>query len=152
MSAWLLSVIGVVFLAVLLDFVYPNGKTNAFCKSIFGIFAMIMLIYPLVKIDISSLSQTSMSYISLEEEIRKSKDEYYRLKLENTFSNENIIGVSVEIDSKMKDNDYYISNVFVDIGSIVLSQDLEHKNKYEVIDELILKTINVDKENIIIYE
>ncbi len=152
MSAWLLSVIGVVFLAVLLDFVYPNGKTNAFCKSIFGIFAMIMLIYPLVKIDISSLSQTSMSYISLEEEIRKSKDEYYRLKLENTFSNENIIGVSVEIDSKMKDNDYYISNVFVDISSIVLSQDLEHKNKYEVIEELILKTINVDKENIIIYE
>lgn len=152
MSAWLLSVIGVVFLAVLLDFVYPNGKTNAFCKSIFGIFAMIMLIYPLVKIDISSLSQTNLSYISLEEEIRKSKDEYYRLKLENTFSNENIIGVSVEIDSKMKDNDYYISNVFVDIGSIVLSQDLEHKNKYEVIEELILKTINVDKENIIIYE
>lgn len=152
MSAWLLSVIGVVFLAVLLDFVYPNGKTNAFCKSIFGIFAMIMLIYPLVKIDISSLSQTSMSYISLEEEIRKSKDEYYRLKLENTFSNENIIGVSVEIDSKMKDNDYYISNVFVDISSIVLSQDLEHKDKYEVIEELILKTINVDKENIIIYE
>ena len=152
MSAWLLSVIGVVFLAVLLDFVYPNGKTNAFCNSIFGIFAMIMLIYPLVKIDISSLSQTSMSFISLEEEIRKSKDEYYRLKLENTFSNENIIGVSVEIDSKMKDNDYYISNVFVDIGSIVLSQDLEHKNKYEVIEELILKTINVDKENIIIYE
>ena len=152
MSAWLLSVIGVVFLAVLLDFVYPNGKTNAFCKSVFGIFAMIMLIYPLVKIDISSLSQTSMSYISLEEEIRKSKDEYYRLKLENTFSNENIIGVSVEIDSKMKDNDYYISNVFVDISSIVLSQDLEHKNKYEVIEELILKTINVDKENIIIYE
>ena len=152
MSAWLLSVIGVVFLAVLLDFVYPNGKTNAFCKSIIGIFAMIMLIYPLVKIDISSLSQTNLSYISLEEEIRKSKDEYYRLKLENTFSNENIIGVSVEIDSKMKDNDYYISNVFVDIGSIVLSQDLEHKNKYEVIEELILKTINVDKENIIIYE
>ena len=152
MSARLLSVIGVVFLAVLLDFVYPNGKTNAFCKSIFGIFAMIMLIYPLVKIDISSLSQTNLSYISLEEEIRKSKDEYYRLKLENTFSNENIIGVSVEIDSKMKDNDYYISNVFVDIGSIVLSQDLEHKNKYEVIEELILKTINVDKENIIIYE
>ena len=152
MSAWLLSVIGVVFLAVLLDFVYPNGKTNAFCKSIFGIFAMIMLIYPLVKIDISSLSQTSMSYISLEEEIRKSKDEYYRLKLENTFSNENIIGVSVEIDSKMRDNDYYISNVVVDISSIVLSQDLEHKNKYEVIEELILKTINVDKENIIIYE
>lgn len=152
MSAWLLSVIGVVFLAVLLDFVYPNGKTNAFCKSIFGIFAMIMLIYPLVKIDISSLSQTSLSFISLEEEIRKSKDEYYRLKLENTFSNENIIGVSVEIDSKMKDNDYYISNVFVDISSIVLSQDLEHKNKYEVIEELILKTINVDKENIIIYE
>ena len=29
---------------------------------------------------------------------------------------------------------------------------LEHKNKYEVIEELILKTINVDKENIIIYE
>ncbi len=152
MSAWLLSVIGVVFLAVLLDFVYPNGKTNAFCKSIFGIFAMIMLIYPIVKIDTSSLSQTSLSYISLEEEIRKSKDEYYRLKLENTFSNENIIGVSVEIDSKMKDNDYYISNVFVDISSMVLSQDYEHKNKYEVIEELILKTINVDKENIVIYE
>lgn len=152
MSAWLLSVIGVVFLAVLLDFVYPNGKTNAFCKSIFGIFAMIMLIYPIVKIDASSLSQTSLSYISLEEEIRKSKDEYYRLKLENTFSNENIIGVSVEIDSKMKDNDYYISNVFVDISSMVLSQDYEHKNKYEVIEELILKTINVDKENIVIYE
>ena len=41
MTKWLLSILGVVFLAVLLDIVYPNGKTNKFCKSIFGLFAII---------------------------------------------------------------------------------------------------------------
>ena len=54
MSKWLLSIIGVVFVGVIFDIIYPNGKTNAVCRSVFGIMAIFVIIKPVfnfVKVD-----------------------------------------------------------------------------------------------------
>ena len=50
MTSWLLGIIGVIFLGVLLDIMYPNGKTNVFCKGVFGLFAVVVLITPIIKL------------------------------------------------------------------------------------------------------
>ena len=42
MSGWLLSIVGVVFLGVLFDLIYPNGKTNSLCKTIFALVAVVV--------------------------------------------------------------------------------------------------------------
>ena len=151
MTKWLLSILGVVFLAVLLDIVYPNGKTNKFCKSIFGILAIIVLISPISKIDFKNTSNDNFVSVTLNKNIQKSKDEYYKVKIENALGDDNICGVSVEIESNMDNNVYQIENVFVDTSNLVLTDFLTHNNKYEVIIQKISKLMEIEQERIVIY-
>ena len=151
MTKWLLSILGVVFLAVLLDIVYPNGKTNKFCKSIFGILAIIVLISPISKIDFQNTSNDNFVSATLNKNIQKSKDEYYKVKIENALGDDNICGVSVEIESNMDNNVYQIENVLVDTSNLVLTDFLTHNNKYEVIIQKISKLMEIEQERIVIY-
>lgn len=150
MSTWLLGIVGVTFLAVLFDFVYPNGKTNAFCKSIFGIFAIIMIVSPILNLDFNVENQNYID-ATLNTNIQKSKDDYLVLKINSKLNDLDIVGVDVEISSKMVENVYEIENIFVDTSNIVLTNNLTHTNKYEVIIQEILKLIEIDKERIVIY-
>lgn len=151
MTAWLLSIVGVIFLAVLIDFIYPNGKTNAFCKSIFGLFAIIMLIRPILNIDLKADFNKNFVSTSINKNLKKSKDEYYLMAITKALEDNKINGVDVEIDSKMVDNVYEIENIYVDTTNIVLTNNLTHTNKYEVIIQNILKIVEIDKERIVIY-
>ena len=151
MTAWLLSIVGVIFLAVLIDFIYPNGKTNAFCKSIFGLFAIIMLIRPILNIDLKADFNKNFVSTSINKNLKKSKDECYLMAITKALEENKISGVDVEIDSKMVDNVYEIENIYVDTTNIVLTNNLTHTNKYEVIIQNILKIVEIDKERIVIY-
>ena len=50
MTAWLLSIVGVVFLGVMVDIISPSGKTGGFIKSMFAIFLIYVVITPIVKL------------------------------------------------------------------------------------------------------
>ncbi len=151
MSAWLLSVLGVIFLAVLLDILYPSGKTNAFCKSIFGLFAIVIMISPILKLKNIDNINTNFVDTNINESLKKSKEEYLKLKIENQLKNANINGAIVEIKGKMKNNVFEIENIFVDTSELVLTNNLTHKNKYEVIIQEILSVIEIEVERIVIY-
>ena len=151
MTKWLLSILGVVFLAVLLDIVYHNGKTNKFCKSIFGLFAIIVLVSPIFKIDFQKTSNDNFISTTLNKNIQSSKDEYYKFKIENALEEDDISGISVEIESNMDNNVYQIQNVLVDTSNIVLTDFLTHNNKYEVIIQKISKLMEIEQERIVIY-
>ncbi len=151
MKNWMISIIGVAFLSVLIDIIYPNGKTNAFCKSIFGIFAIFIMISPILKIDIKDVFTSNNVTYQINENIQKSKDEYYISKIEKGLESKDILGVDVEIESKMQDNVYEIENVYLDTSNIVLRENLTHTNKYEVIIQEILKIIEINNERIVIY-
>ena len=150
MSAWLLGIIGIVFLGVLLEIVYPNGKTNAFCRSIFGIFAVVIMISPLLKLKDINLD-TDYVDESLVNSINDAKENYYKIKIEQKLKNNNINGAIVEIKGKTTNNEYEIENIFIDTSEIVLTENLTNINKYEVIIENILDAIEIDKERIVIY-
>lgn len=151
MKAWLLSILGVVFLAVLLDMIYPNGKTNAFCKSIFGVFAVIMLISPIFKIKIDYDNSTNYVDIVLTNNLAKSKNEYLKIRIENALKSKNINGCSVEIKGNYSNNEYEVENIYVDTTDLVLTENITHTNKYEVIIQEILNIIKIDIERIVIY-
>ncbi len=151
MKAWLLSILGVVFLAVLLDMIYPNGKTNAFCKSIFGVFAVIMLISPIFKIKIDYDNSTNYVDTVLTNNLAKSKNEYLKIRIENALKSKNINGCSVEIKGNYSNNEYEVENIYVDTTDLVLTENITHTNKYEVIIQEILNIIKIDIERIVIY-
>ncbi len=152
MTSWLLSIVGIVFLSVLIDLIYPNGKTNSFCKTIFGIFAVIVMISPILKFDFNTIRNSNeIIDAELTNNIMNAKNEYYKLKIEDILKTNNIEGVSVEIESNLEDNVFEIENIYVDTTNIVLTNDLTHTNKYEVILQKIINAINIDSERIIIY-
>ena len=151
MKAWIISIVGIVFLAVLFELVYPQGKTKQFCKSIFGVFAIFVMLSPIFNFDYSKLKSSDDTSISLNINFQNAKDESLKIKVENELKNHNISGVDVEILSKMQDFDYLIDNVYVDSTNIVLTDNITHTNKYEIILELISNTLNIDREQIIIY-
>ena len=71
MSSWLLSIVGVVFMGVLFDLIYPNGKTNSLCKSIFAILSLFVMVAPILKIDINDIKADNFNNQELIEHINE---------------------------------------------------------------------------------
>ena len=151
MNSWLLSIVGIVFLCVLFDIVYPNGKTNTLCKSIFGIFSVFVMISPLVKIDFDNAIESTVVNEILIENINKAKDENERLKIIELLKENGIDGVNVEIVSILNYNVYEIKNIYVDTTNLVLTENITNINKYEVIANKIAEIVDIDLERIIVY-
>lgn len=150
MSKWLISIVGVVFLGILLDLVYPNGKTNAFCRSIFGIMIVCIMISPIVKYKNNDYS-IDLNNSSLLASINESKEFALKSQIEGILRNKGIDGVVVEIESNLLENDFQIENIYVDTSELVLTENLTNINKYEVISRTILEFVDIDNERLIIY-
>ena len=151
MNAWVLSIVGVVFLGMLLDIVYPNGKTNKLCKSIFGIITIAVIIKPIFNIDMKFDSNNFVDNF-LSSSLNNVKINMYVSEIESNLLLNGIDGVFVEIDSKIENNNIIIENVNLDISQAVLLKNFENINKYEVIVNEVKKVVDIDKERIIIYE
>ena len=150
MKSWLLSIVGVVFLSVLFDLIYPNGKINRLCKSIFGIFAVFVMISPLLKINIDDYV-VNLSDDTMLNNIAEAKDNSNKIKIESYLSDCNIVGVDVEIESNITDGEYIIENIYVDTSNLVLSEIITNINKYEVIASKIASVISIEPERIVVY-
>ncbi|MGN0960866.1 MAG: hypothetical protein ACI4PF_01550 [Christensenellales bacterium] len=151
MTSWLLGIVGVVFLGVLFDLVYPNGKTNAFCKSIFGVISVIMIISPILKLDFDNIDANNYIDSGLLDNINYARVENLKTQIINQLSLVGIEGVDVEIESNMVDNEFQVENIYVDTTNLVLTENVTNINKYEVISNEVAKAIQIDKERIIVY-
>lgn len=50
MTSWLLSIVGVVFLGVMIDVIAPSGKTNSIIKTMFAIMLIYVVLSPIIKL------------------------------------------------------------------------------------------------------
>ena len=151
MSKWLLSIIGVVFLGVLFDLLYPEGRVNKLCKSIFGIFATFVMISPLFDFDINKIFVDVKENTLLIDSINNAKEDTYKKKIIKHLQDCGICGVSVEIKSNLDYNDFVIENVYVDSTNLVLTENVTNINKYEVIAKEISGVINIPIERVVVY-
>lgn len=151
MTDWLMGIVGVVFLGVLFDLIYPNGKTNVFCRNVFGVLSLIMIINPLLKIDFNKIQYDDLTNEQIVSNINSSRCENLRLQIEQHLQLRGFDGIDVEIDILMQNNEFNIENIYLDITNLVLSDDLLNINKYEVIRSEVAEVTKVDKERIIVY-
>ena len=150
MTKWLLSVVGVVFLGVMFDLIYPRGKTNTLCKSIFGVISLFVMISPILKFDVNNI-ENSVDTTIINSNIINAMNNSNERKLLSKLKDMGIDGLLVEIEGKMLNNVYEISNVYIDSTNIVLEKNLENINKYEVIMGETSKILSVLPERIVIY-
>lgn len=151
MSSWLLSIVGVVFMGVLFDLIYPNGKTNSLCKSIFAILSLFVMVAPILKIDINDIKADNFNNQELIEHINEAKLNTIKLKIDSHLSSCGIVGVIVKIDSNLTDEDFQIEKIYIDTTNLVLTENITNINKYVVIINEVSNLLKIDKERIIVY-
>lgn len=157
MLSWILSVVGIVFISIIMEIILPNGKTNNFIKSIFSIFLLFIFISPIKEIINKFNTETfNEENIVLDEnflyEINQEKNESNQLLIQNRLKSKGIDGVNVVICNNLNNYDYTIDKIYIDTSNLVISNDLKHINKYEVITNTILELINIEKDKIIFNE
>ena len=147
---WLLNIVGVVFLSMLFDVVFPNGKLNSLCKSIFGLFAMFVIIKPVLNIK-TDVFDTVYVDNELLNNINNSKCDALVLKITSHLESLGMFDVDVEIDSNLNYDEFVVENIYVDVTKLVLNKNFENINTNELIAVEINKISNVDIERIIVY-
>lgn len=157
MLSWILSVVGIVFISIIMEIILPNGKTNNFIKSIFSIFLLFIFISPIKEIINKFNTETfNEENIVLDEnflyDINQAKNESNQLLIQNRLKSKGIDGVNVVICNNLNNYDYTIDKIYIDTSNLVISNDLKHINKYEVITNTILELINIEKDKIIFNE
>jgi len=50
MKAWILSIVGIMFIGVIIEIIMPEGKTNTFIKSMFAIVFMYVVMSPIINL------------------------------------------------------------------------------------------------------
>lgn len=151
MTGWLLGLIGVIFLGVLFDLIYPSGKTNAFCKSIFGVISVIMIISPILNIDFENISEEDLTDTAIIETINNARIDALKSQIVSHLSIKGIDGVDVEIDINVENNDFEVENIYVDTTNLVLTENLTNINKYEVISNEVYNATQIERNRIIVY-
>jgi hypothetical protein len=143
------SIVGIVFIGIMFDMVYPNGKTNLLIRSIFGILLLLVILNSIFNIKFDY----RYNYVdeNLLESIKLNKDKLLESEINSYIFSLGIDEVFVEIDTKLQNNEYVIENIYIDISNAVLLKNFENINKYEVISNELCKKINIDKERIVFF-
>lgn len=150
MMAWLISIIGVVFLGVLVDIIAPNGKTNAVIKCVFAIFVLVVMVSPIIKLlkkdwDIDIDVETDWMQTIKEEKLSSISENISQHLYDNG------VPCVVEVEGDFVANCVNISQVKIYISNSVLNNMDEHINKYKHITSMVKEIVEVDEE-IVIYE
>lgn len=153
MSAWLLSIVGVVFLSVMIDIITPEGKTNAFIKSIFSVFFVYIMISPIVGL-FGKEYTFSYKEIDLQEDyletIARDNISLLETQLHQMLAKKGY-DCFVEIDGNMWGEAIDIRQITVFVPNRVLIDEDKHINNCKVITQLIREVLEVDEE-VIVYE
>lgn len=158
MNSWLLSLVGIAFLGVLVDILTPRNNLNKFIKSVFAIFLLFIIVSPIKNLLHSSAEIFKVNeYLNITDENFFQRNNLARIRMleENInthLKNNEINGVNVIISANMLEFDFEIIEVVVDIKNLVLTKNITHKNKYEIISNAIRNVVNIKKDAIKFYE
>lgn len=156
-SSWVLSIVGVILISVIVEIVLPHGSVGKFIKSILSIFIIFVMISPVVtfkntnffeKIFNQSAIEIDVEYIK---KVNKQKVAEYEKNILESFDKSGYHNVVIKIDAEI-DKDIKINKVYVDICDLVLSENLEHIDKYTNMIAIIKSIIDIKKENIVFNE
>jgi stage III sporulation protein AF len=152
MTAWIISIVGIVLLGVLIEIIIPDGKTNGFIKSIFSIIFMFVVISPIIKL-INKSDTIDLTNIEFNESknnnLTEQKLTEIKFQIENHLRENGVEGADVEVMGYSTNKDIIINQINVEVNNLVILNKDEHINKYKLITKLIKEKVEVDEKNIV---
>ena len=151
-SSWLISVLGISFIGIIIDFILPNGKMKGIVKTAVAIFTILMLVKPIKNIDLNNLNlnftsfQIDSSFVQAND---NKKIENLKNDIEKNINNIGYKGVKIDVFLSENNN---IKTIYVDLSRVVLIDKSLNINKYTNIVATIKQFVNIQEEDIIFYE
>lgn len=151
MQQWIISIIGIVFVLLILDLILPSGSCKKIIQSVISIFFLCIFFSPL-KSFISKTTSTEFSVDSgLYTTINLAKVQSIKDIILNELRSSGIKDVNVDIVTNTANIDFDIKYVYVDVSNLSLSDNSQHINTNEVIKSVVIKISKVREEQVIIY-
>lgn len=155
MMQWVLSIVGMIFLDVVLETILPNGKMNGYIKGIFSIILLFVIINPLPKLFNKDINlNTTFEYIedtSFLQTLNSKKLENYEIAIKKQLEVKGIEGINIQFEADITKSDLIIEKVYIDVCNIVLNTSDKHINISDTIIETVTNIINIDSKEVVIY-
>lgn len=157
---YVLSIVGIVFLGVLVDIIMPEGDMNKFIKGLFSIIALFVIVSPVQKIFNKDFDVDEIIYdktaVQMDEDYLEATTKQMKNELEITLcvklKDAGFDNVKVEISCDMSNNVFQIKKVILDISKMVINTNIPHINKYTEIKQVVTNYLNVEESDVIINE
>ncbi|MBR6779144.1 MAG: stage III sporulation protein AF [Clostridia bacterium] len=157
MTAYILSILGIVVAGIIIDIIVPSGTINKYIKSIYGIFVVAVIINPIIKF-FNQHHDFNFTY----------KDYEVSEKLLNYINNSKIKGIESNIEKELEENGFKNVDIIiiysssedqlvynscnVNLNYLSIDADKQHINRYEYIINVIAKHTNLTAEEIVFNE
>ena len=159
-SAWIMSILGIVIIGTLIDLILPSGRIGKYIKSIFATVTVLVIVLPIPSLIKNNFKIENGNLITPEfildenyiDYANKIKMQYLAKGVETVLAEDGLRNVKVTIDGTSDKNNIIIKSVTVNLKNLVIDEDKQHINKYELIRESVTKYLNVEKDAVIIYE
>ena len=160
LNSYVLSIVGVVFLGVLVDVIMPDGEMNKYVKGVFSMLALFVIMSPVQKLFNKDFSLENMFYdntsIAVDSDFLEATTKQMKKQCESVLiarlKDAGFDGVDVEILAEMSNYEFQIKKVIIDISKMVIIDDGEHINKYAEIKAVVLENFDVEESDVIINE
>ncbi len=156
-SAWVLSICGVCLISVLIDLFMPESNISAFVKNIFNFVIILVVILPLPNV-FNYAKNVSFDFkkqdIVLQEDYLASVNNQKLIAakecIEKQLEEDGFLNVDVSISADIFEDEMQICAVFVDLGNLVILENVQHINIENKVFDVVLNFVNVEKEKIVI--
>ena len=158
-SNWILSIAGIICLSVIVELIMPEGQLNRYIKGVFSFIVVFVIIMPIPK-----LLKTDYNFSNIFEnsEIQINQDYLYQINLdkislaqeqiESKIHSRGYQNVKVYINCDIFDNAMEYKSINVDLSSLVISENAEHKDITKIkkdITKIIMDIVDIDEEAIL---
>lgn len=161
-SAWILSIAGVICLSVVVELILPEGQMNKYIKSIFSFIIIFVIILPLPKLlgskfDFSNIFEYSQIEIDDDYLAQVNLDKLNKLQseIEEDITKQGYENVKVYINGNIFDNAMQISSIKVDLSNLVITENAEHKSIQKIkkhITSIICEHVKIGEEEVLYAE
>ena len=156
MQSYILSVIGIVFVSVLIEIILPNGQTAKYIKGIFSIFVVFVLINPVInffKKDFDISRYIITDGVSVDKKLLKNLYKNQIIATEqdivNTLEANGYSGVIVNLEYEIVEEKIKISKAKINLDKLVISSQNENINKYQFIRQVVTENFNILEEDVV---
>mgnify|MGYP002573828538 FL=1 len=160
LSAWGLSIVGIVVLTLMVDIIIPEGKTGKYIKGVFAMLTVFVIAMPLPKIfnsefDLEEFLQQNTSASAdydVLENIYYMRLERLEQKIITSAESEGIKNMEVKINALNNNSFVEIQSIEINLKNVVIEEKNPNINIVDIVIDLVSKAAETDKSAVKVYE